>query len=218
MLRVLIADDQSLMRDGLQTILQLEEDIEVIATAENGEEACRLAEALHPDLVLMDIRMPVMNGIEAVKQIRKSLPNTKVLMLTTFDEDQYIIEALANGATGFLLKDIPTDKLLEAVRDAARGNMMLPAAIAAKLASRLTAASDQPPGFRQDRKPSDVKFTDREMSIIALMTEGRTNREIAGLLFMSEGTVKNYISGIYDKIGTNDRTQAVIWLKKMTVT
>jgi len=218
MLRVLIADDQSLMRDGLQTILQLEEDIEVIATAENGEEACKLAEVLHPDLVLMDIRMPVMNGIEAVKQIRKSLPNTKVLMLTTFDEDQYIIEALVNGATGFLLKDIPTDKLLDAVRDAARGNMMLPAAIAAKLASRLTAASDQPPGFRQDHKLSDIKFTDRELSIIALMTEGRTNREIAGLLFMSEGTVKNYISGIYDKIGTNDRTQAVIWLKKMTVT
>lgn len=217
MLRVLIADDQSLMRDGLQTILQLEEDIDVIATAENGEEACKIAEALHPDLVLMDIRMPVMNGIEAVKQIRKSLPNTKVLMLTTFDEDQYIIEALANGATGFLLKDIPTDKLLEAVRDAARGNMMLPAAIAAKLASRLTAASEHPPGFRQDHNLSDIKFTDRELSIIALMTEGRTNREIAGLLFMSEGTVKNYISGIYDKIGTNDRTQAVIWLKKMTV-
>ncbi|MBW5447460.1 response regulator [Cohnella sp. CFH 77786] len=219
MLRVLIADDQTLMRDGLQTILQLEEDIEVVATAENGEEACRLACEHHPDLVLMDIRMPVMNGIEAVKQLRKTMPGTKILVLTTFDEDEYIIEALASGAVGFLLKDIPTDKLLQAIRDAARGDIMLPSAIAVKLAARLSAA---PPAAEADvpkarSRTSELKFTEREMSIISLMVEGRTNREIAQLLFMSEGTVKNYISTIYDKIGTNDRTQAVIWLKDMTV-
>ncbi|MFC5528794.1 response regulator [Cohnella yongneupensis] len=219
MLTIIIADDQTLMRDGLQTILQLEDDIEVVATAENGEEACRLVAIHDPDLVLMDIRMPVMNGIEAVKKLREQSPRTKALVLTTFDEDDYIIDALASGAVGFLLKDIPTDKLLQAVRDAAKGEIMLPSSIAVKLAARLAApasyARTQAPHARN--KIADVKFTDREMSIIALMVEGRTNRDIAGLLFMSEGTVKNYVSAIYDKIGTNDRTQAVIWLKDMTV-
>lgn len=218
MLRVLIADDQTLMRDGLQTILQLEDDIEVVAAAENGEEACRLAAEHRPDLVLMDIRMPVMNGIEAVKKLRETMPETKVLVLTTFDEDEYIIEALAGGAVGFLLKDIPTDKLLQAVRDAARGEIMLPSAIAVKLAARLSSASADRSALPKTRgRPTEMKFTEREMSIVALMAEGRTNREIAQLLFMSEGTVKNYVSTIYDKIGTNDRTQAVIWLKDMTV-
>jgi len=218
MLRVMIADDQTLMRDGLQTILQLEDDIEVVAAAENGEEACRLAQQHRPDIVLMDIRMPVMNGIEAVKRIRETVPDTKVLVLTTFDEDDYILEALMNGAVGFLLKDIPTDKLLQAVRDAARGEIMLPSSIAVKLAARIASSSVQ----NRSRLPgsgraSEIKFTEREMSIISLMVEGRTNREIAQLLFMSEGTIKNYVSAIYDKIGTNDRTQAVIWLKEMTV-
>ncbi|MFC5699741.1 response regulator [Cohnella faecalis] len=219
MLRIIIADDQTLMRDGLQTILQLEDDIEVVATAENGEEACQLALQLRPDLVLMDIRMPVMNGIEAVKKLHEQAPDTKVLMLTTFDEDDYIIEALASGAVGFLLKDIPTNKLLQAVRDAAKGEMMLPSSIAVKLANRLASPSAHRPAApgRMRGKTTDLKFTEREMSIIALMVEGRTNRDIAQLLFMSEGTVKNYISTIYDKIGTNDRTQAVIWLKDMTV-
>jgi DNA-binding NarL/FixJ family response regulator len=214
----MIADDQTLMRDGLQTILQLEDDIEVVAAAENGEEACRLAQQHRPDIVLMDIRMPVMNGIEAVKRIRETVPDTKVLVLTTFDEDDYILEALMNGAVGFLLKDIPTDKLLQAVRDAARGEIMLPSSIAVKLAARIASSSVQ----NRSRLPgsgraSEIKFTEREMSIISLMVEGRTNREIAQLLFMSEGTIKNYVSAIYDKIGTNDRTQAVIWLKEMTV-
>ncbi|MCC3374711.1 response regulator transcription factor [Cohnella sp. REN36] len=217
MYKILIADDQTLMRDGLQTILQLEEDMEVVATAENGEEACTLAQELRPDLVLMDIRMPVLNGIEAVKRLRPLYPKTKVLVLTTFDEDDYIIEALANGAAGFLLKDIPSDKLLQAIRDAVKGELMLPASVAAKLAARLSAPQAARPPVMQPRDRAPVKFTDRETSIIALMVEGRTNREIARLLFMSEGTVKNYISAIYDKIGTNDRTQAVIWLKAMQV-
>jgi len=220
MLKILIADDQALMRDGLQTILQLEPDIEVIATAENGEEACRLVAIHDPDLVLMDIRMPVMNGIEAVKKLRDESPHTKVLVLTTFDEDEYIIEALASGAVGFLLKDIPTEKLLQAIRDAAQGELMLPSNIAVKLAAKLASpspATGRLPSSRSRERTMDLKFTNREMSIIALMVEGRTNKEIAQLLFMSEGTVKNYISAIYDKIGTNDRTQAVIWLKDMTV-
>ncbi len=220
MLKILIADDQALMRDGLQTILQLEHDIEVIATAENGEEACRLVAIHDPDLVLMDIRMPVMNGIEAVKKLRDESPHTKVLVLTTFDEDEYIIEALASGAVGFLLKDIPTEKLLQAIRDASQGELMLPSSIAVKLAAKLASPSPTAgkfPSSRSRERTMDLKFTNREMSIIALMVEGRTNKEIAQLLFMSEGTVKNYISSIYDKIGTNDRTQAVIWLKDMTI-
>ncbi|XID92474.1 response regulator [Paenibacillaceae bacterium WGS1546] len=218
MLKIMIADDQTLMRDGLQTILQLEDDIEVVAAAENGEEACRLAAIHDPDVVLMDIRMPVMNGIEAVRKLRADRPRTKALMLTTFDEDEYIVEALAAGAVGFLLKDIPTEKLLQAIRDAARGETMLPSAIAAKLAARVASTvSGRSPASGEPNRVSDVRFTNRELSIIALMVEGRNNRDIARSLFMSEGTVKNYVSAIYDKIGTNDRTQAVIWLKELAV-
>ena len=191
MLKIIIADDQTLMRDGLQTILQLEDDIEVVATAENGEEACRLVAIHDPDLVLMDIRMPVMNGIEAVKKLREQSPHTKVMVLTTFDEDDYIIDALAGGAVGFLLKDIPTDKLLQAIRDAASGSIMLPSSIAVKLAARLAAPhqNSRPQVSGTRNKLTEVKFTDREMSIIALMVEGRNNRDIAQLLFMSYGTV-----------------------------
>ncbi|GMX65784.1 response regulator transcription factor [Paenibacillus elgii] len=213
---IIIADDQTLMRDGLHTILSLEEDMEVVGVAENGVQALELTERLKPDLVLMDIQMPVMNGIECTKQMKKRFPETAILILTTFAEDDYIVEALAGGASGFLLKDMPGDKLIHSIRDCMRGQLMMPAVIASKLAARLAAGS--PPAqaeFDAKRlKAEGVSFTEREKHIIALMMEGKNNRQIAGLLFMSEGTVKNYVSVIYNKIGTNDRTKAILVLKE----
>ncbi|WP_245954761.1 response regulator transcription factor [Paenibacillus flagellatus] len=217
MIRIMIADDQTLMRDGLLTILGLQDDMHVVGLAKDGEEAFRMAQALAPQLVLMDIRMPVMNGIECTKRIKAELPDTVILILTTFDDDDYIIDALAGGAAGFLLKDIPGEKLAQAIRDAVKGEFLLPSRIAAKLASRLSganAAAQALKGVARVRTEG-VKLSDKESAVARLMLENRTNREIAGTLYMSEGTVKNYVSSIYGKIGTNDRTLAVMTLKDL---
>ncbi|AEI38988.1 response regulator transcription factor [Paenibacillus mucilaginosus] len=213
---IVLADDQTLMRDGLHTILTLEDDLEVVGTAENGQQALELVEQLRPNLVLMDIQMPVMNGIESTKRIKKQFPETIILILTTFAEDDYIVEGLANGASGFLLKDMPGDKLIQSIRDCVKGQLMMPAVIASKLAARLSSASAAATAeFDPKRLKSEgISFTEREKNIISLMMEGKNNRQIAGLLFMSEGTVKNYVSMIYNKIGTNDRTKAILALKE----
>jgi DNA-binding NarL/FixJ family response regulator len=214
---ILIADDQTLMRDGLQTILNLEEDMKVLGTAENGLQACEAVALLRPDLVLMDIQMPVMNGIESTKQIKRDYPGTTVLILTTFAEDDYIIDGLMSGAAGFLLKDMPGDKLIQSIRDCMQGQLMMPAVIATKLAARLSQASGAGSAdwSAQRLKSEGITFTQREKNIIQLMLEGKTNRLIAGSLFMSEGTVKNYVSMIYNKIGTNDRTKAILMLQEL---
>ncbi len=217
MINLLIADDHALMRDGLSTILSDEADINIVGTARTGEEALELALKLKPGLILMDVQMPGMGGIASARAIKSQLPATIVLMLTTYVEDDYIIEALASGADGFLLKDMPGDKLLQAVRDAAAGQLMLPASVAAKLAARLSSAITI--GHLQletiVRKAESAAFTDRELEIARCMAKGISNREIAETVFMSEGTVKNYVSSIYMKIGTNERTVAAIALNHL---
>jgi len=217
MIRVIIADDQALIRDGLQTILELQEDIEVVGVAENGQQACELTAELKPDLVLMDIKMPGMSGIESARWIKEHAPDTIVLILTTFAEEQYIIDGLVGGATGYLVKDLSAEKIVSSIRDAVQGQFMLPAAIAAKLSARLAFLSGTLEStLNTDRfKNEDVAFTEREKQIILLMIEGKNNHEIAGILFMGIGTVKNYISVIYQKIGINDRTKAILVLKEM---
>jgi DNA-binding NarL/FixJ family response regulator len=215
MIRVVIADDQTLMRDGLQTIIDLQSDMEVVGAAEDGEQACELVRALRPDLVLMDIRMPRLSGIESTKAIKRDFPETAVLILTTFAEDDYIIDGLASGACGYMLKDLPANKIVESIRDAVKGQLMLPASVAAKLASRLAFLTGATPEVLDPKRlrTEGIRFTDREKKVILLMLEGRSNREIAGVLFMSEGTVKNYVSVIYQKIGTNDRAKALLLLQ-----
>ncbi len=210
-IKVLIADDQTLMRDGLKTILDLEEDIEVIGLAENGIQAYELAEKLSPDVVLMDIRMPLMNGVESTRIIKKNNSSTVVIMLTTFDDDEYIIQALQYEASGYLLKDIQGNKLIQAIRESVNGNMLMPSNIAVKLATRLSQISNNEQTIS---KYNDFEFSDREKEIAILMVKGYTNKQIASALCISEGTTKNYISMIYSKIGTNDRTKAVIFLRE----
>lgn len=215
MIRIVIADDQTLLREGLQTILNLEADMSVVAVAGNGLEALEVVAAHRPDLVLMDIKMPVMDGIESMKKIKKERPETIVLMLTTFAEDKYIVNAMAGGANGFLLKDMPSDKIVRTVRDAITGDLMIPAAIAAKLASRLHVFSEPSSDAfdEEELRRQGLKLTERERKMIMLMLEGLTNKQISGALFMSEGTVRNYISVIYSKIGTSDRQDAIAKLK-----
>jgi DNA-binding NarL/FixJ family response regulator len=205
-IRMLIADDQTLMRDGLKTIFDLEDDIEVIATAENGEQALLLTQQLRPDVVLMDIRMPIMDGVESTRLIKKQFPEVIVIILTTFNDDEYIVQALSFGASGYLLKDMPGERLIQAVRDGITGNLMMPSSVAAKLAGRLS-------NMRKAEMDRIKELSERELEIAKLIVQGKSNRDIANMLYITEGTVKNYISAIYNKVGTNDRAKAIEILK-----
>lgn len=207
MIRVLLVDDQAIIRDGLRALLEMQEDIQVVGEAANGQEALDRSLALRPDLVLMDIRMPVMDGVEAVRAIKNSCPDTIVIMLTTFDDDEYIINAMTYGASGYLLKDIGSEKLIESIRDGMDGGIILPGRVAAKITSRLAQGSTASVTLND--------FTEREIDIIRLLTQGKNNKEIADSLFLSIGTVKNYISQIYFKIDVSERAKAVLLFKKL---
>jgi DNA-binding NarL/FixJ family response regulator len=205
---IMIVDDQPLFRDGLKTVLDLEKNICVVTTAANGKEALiSLNPSALPDLILLDIRMPGMDGVETAKHIKQTYPEIKILMLTTFNDEEYLIEALANGANGYVLKDIEIEKLVEAIEDAVNGKMVLPPLVAAKLAEGLHKIVP--------RKPSAAlaELSEREREIAAMLTQGFTNHQIALALCISAGTVRNYISTIYSKIGVNDRANAVLYFK-----
>ena len=207
---IMIVDDQLLFREGLKAVLDLEESINVISAVGSGKEALLgLDQNATLDLVLLDIRMPEMNGVETVKLIKENYPELKVLMLTTFNDEEYIMEALANGANGYVLKDIEIEKLVEAIHDAIGEKMILPPSVAAKLAQGLLKVSPQ----KKSSALAELELSEREKEIAIMLTQGFSNKQIAIGLFISEGTVRNYISNIYSKIGVNDRTNAVISLK-----
>lgn len=217
MISIIIADDQRLLREGLQTILQSEDGLSIVGLCENGLEALQKAKEQRPNVVLMDIKMPIMDGIEAMKRIKREVPGTIVLMLTTFAEDRFIVDAMAGGADGFLLKDMPSKMIVQTIHEAMKGGVMLPAPIASKLAAKLSVLSDsRADAFDEEKlKKSGYAFTERERRIILLLIEGYTNRQISSSLFMSEGTVRNYISVIYNKLGTSDRQAAIVLLKDL---
>lgn len=215
MISIIIADDQRLLREGLQTILQSEDGLDIVGLCENGLEALQTAKERRPDVVLMDIKMPFMDGIEAMKQIKRELPGTIVLMLTTFAEDRFIVDAMAGGADGFLLKDMPSRLIVQTIHEAMNGDVILPAQVASRLVAKLSVLSGERADMLDEAKlkESGYAFTERERKIIVLMIEGYTNRQISSTLFMSEGTVRNYISVIYNKLGTSDRQNAIAILK-----
>lgn len=212
-IRVLIADDQLLMRDGLKTILSTQQDIEVAGQAENGQDAVLKTAELMPDVILMDIKMPVMNGVEATKKILESGKDIKILILTTFDDDEYIIDALSYGASGYILKDIDGQKLIQGVRDAFNGNILLPGKIAKKLVDSI--GRGQRKNIKNNNAEIISQMSNRELEIAKLMAEGMDSKQIAKKLFLSQGTVKNYMSNIYTIIGTNDRAKAANLLKDL---
>ncbi|MFC4597411.1 response regulator [Cohnella hongkongensis] len=217
MISIIIVDDQRLLREGLQTILQSEDGFEIVAMCANGKEALQAVKEHKPNVVLMDIKMSGIDGIDAMKRIKKEHPDTVVLMLTTFAEDRFIVDAMAGGADGFLLKDMSSRIIVQTIRDAMNGEVILPAPIASKLAAKLSVLSDgKADAFDENKlRESGYSFTVRERKIIELMIEGYTNRQISSSLFMGEGTVRNYISIIYNKIGTNDRQAAISILKDL---
>jgi DNA-binding NarL/FixJ family response regulator len=207
--RVLVVDDQALFREALATLLDVRSDVEVVGEAADGDEALRRAAQLRPDVVLMDLRMPVLNGIAATRRLRVEQPEARVIALTTFDEDDEVFAALRAGAVGYLLKDVSSERLVEAILAAARGESVLQPSVAAKVVARfaaLPAEDDAPPR----PQPLVVPLSDRELDVMRLLAEGRTNREIAAALFLAEGTVKNHVTNVLAKLGARDRTQAAL--------
>lgn len=206
MIKVLLVDDQNLIRQGLRALLELEVDLEIVGEAENGEMAIHLIANLQPDVVLMDIRMPIMDGVAATKEIQKGFPEIKILVLTTFDDDEYVKAALQSGATGYLLKDTPSEELAFAIRAVHKGYTQLGPGIVKKLLTQFpTAAPTQPP------PPSLGELTPREKEVLRLIATGASNREIAQELYISEGTVKNHVTNILNRLNLRDRTQAAIF-------
>ncbi len=211
-IRILLVDDQQLFREGLRTLLSVQPGFEVVGEAGNGEEALRLAAMLHPQVVLMDVRMPVLDGVAATRRLRAALPECRVIVLTTFDDDEYVFEALRVGAVGYLLKDAPSEKLFEAIRLAARGESFLQPSVAAKVVAEFARLAGQAPARSQ---PLPSPLSDRELDILRLLATGASNRDIAAQLVITEGTVKNHITNILVKLGVSDRTQAALKAKDL---
>jgi DNA-binding NarL/FixJ family response regulator len=204
-IRVLVCDDQALVRDGFRMILSAEREIDVVGEAASGAEAVELAKRLLPKVALMDVRMPEMNGIEATRRIVQSGLDTKVLILTTFDLDEYVYDALRAGASGFLLKDVTAPQLVDGIRVVAAGHSMLAPTVTRRLLDRF--APNLPAG--EDARPLE-SLTDRELEILTLLAQGLSNAELGARLYLSEPTIKTHLSSVFRKLGVRDRVQAVI--------
>jgi len=204
MIRVLICDDQDIVREGLRLILETSPGIEVVGMAQDGAEALELIPKAQPDVVLMDLKMPGMNGIQATRLIRDKYPAIRVLALTTFDADEWVFDAIRSGAAGYLLKDTPRHRLVEAIQGTAEGKTHVDPAVAGKLFSKLI----QNP-VTVDTSIADA-LSEREREVLSLLAQGLNNADIAARLYLSEGTVRNYVSSIFVKLGVSDRTQAAV--------
>ncbi len=208
MIRIVLVDDQNLIRQGLKALLELEPDLQVVGEGENGQAAIALVETLQPDVVLMDIRMPIMDGVAATREICQQFAGTKVLVLTTFDDEQYVAEALRHGAMGYLLKDTPSEELAAAIRSVHKGYTQLGPGLVEKIIARVPTAAPPP-------SPSPPagwdELTPREQEVLQLIAKGASNREIAQSLYISEGTVKNHVTNILNRLNLRDRTQAAIF-------
>jgi DNA-binding NarL/FixJ family response regulator len=207
-LGVLIADDQALMRAGFRMILEAEPDLEVVGEAADGREAVAEAARLRPDVVLMDVRMPEMNGIEATRRLVNGNEDTKVVMLTTFDMDEYVYEALHAGASGFLVKDVPPEQLVAGIRSVASGDSLLAPSVTRRLIQEFVR---RPPDALRTSPPELARLTTREVEVLRMMARGRSNAEIATEIFVSETTVKTHVAHVLAKLGVRDRVQAVVF-------
>ena len=203
-MKIILCDDQAVIRDGLEMLLNLEQDFQVVGAASDGAEAIELAVQKQPDLILMDLKMPGTNGIEATRQIHARFPQIKILVLTTYDDDEWVFDAIRAGASGYLLKDTSRQKIIEAIRGTMDGKAFIDPNVAGKLMNQVASHQKQPTSILAE------KLTDRELDVLRLIAKGFTNNDIAGQLHLSEGTVRNHVSAILEKLGVSDRTQAAV--------
>lgn len=207
MIRLLIVDDQPIFRQDLAKLLSLEADLEVVGQAANGQDAIAIVPSLQPDVVLMDVRMPICDGVTATREIHQRYRWIRILMLTMFEDDEYIEHCLKAGALGYLLKDAPPAQIAIAIRSIYLGYGQLSPTIAAKVFAHLKP-------FEQVEEPVQHQFSDRELEVLSLIGQGRNNREIAQTLYLTEGTVRNYVTRIMSQLGVRDRVQAALWAKQ----
>ncbi|MBN2257488.1 MAG: response regulator transcription factor [Anaerolineaceae bacterium] len=212
MITLMICDDQDVVCQGLNTILSNEKDLKVVGMAADGQELLEALASRQPDMVLMDLKMPIMNGVQATRAIKERYPNVRILILTTYDADEWVFDAIRSGADGFLLKDSSREELLAAIRDLAAGKTPIDPAVGGKLFSQL--ARQAPPGLTS----VGSELSEREREILALLAEGLNNHTIADRLHLSEGTVRNYVSSIFAKLNVTDRTQAAVLAIKYGIT
>jgi DNA-binding NarL/FixJ family response regulator len=203
-MKVIICDDQAIVRDGLEMLLKLEPDFKVVGVAEDGAAAVEMAAKEKPDLVLMDLKMPIMNGVEATRQIRTRYPDIKVLVLTTYDDDEWVFDAIQAGASGYLLKDTPREEVVKAIRGTVTGKTYVDPSIAGKVLRQASSHQTQPASLITSQ------LTEREIEVLRLIAKGLNNKDISDRLFLSEGTIRNHVSAILAKLGVSDRTQAAV--------
>ncbi len=203
-IRLLICDDQEVVREGLRAILGNVPGIEVVGIVSNGAEAVETVAELEPDVVLMDLNMPIMNGVHATRELSSSHPGVRVLVLTTYDAEEWVLDAIRAGATGYMLKDAPRDHLVAAIKGTARGKTHVDPDVAGNLFARVAASDEGSPTTVAD------ELTDRELDVLRLLGKGLSNTDIANQLFLSEGTVRNYVSAVLAKLQVADRTQAAV--------
>ena len=209
-IRVVIVDDQALFREGLRTLLAAHPGLEVVGEAGDGDQAVRVAVDARADVALMDMKMPIADGVRATARLAVARPACKVVALTTFDDDEYVFEALRAGAVGYLLKDAPSERLVEAIRAAARGESFLQPSVAAKVVAELARLPK-----RAAAPGPEIELSSREREVLQLIARGASNKEIAVALFVAEGTVKNHVTSILTKLGVADRTQAALRAREL---
>jgi DNA-binding NarL/FixJ family response regulator len=213
-IRIVLVDDQALFRESLALLLGAQPDLQVVGEAANGEAALQLVATARPQVVLMDLRMPILDGVAATRRLRADHPDVRVIALTTFDDDVDMFAALRAGAIGYLLKDVSGETLFAAVRMAARGESFLPPPIATKVVAELARIADSPQVRPQ---PLPHPLSERELEIVGLLARGATNREIAAALVLAEGTIKNHLTNILGKLGARDRTEAALIAKDLGI-
>ncbi|MGD1897762.1 MAG: response regulator [Phormidesmis sp.] len=205
MIKLLLVDDQPMFRGGLAALLALEDDFEIVGEASQGQESITLAAKLQPDVILMDVRMPICNGVEATREIHQRFPWIRILVLTTFDEDEYVFQSLEMGALGYLLKSTPAKQVAIAIRNVHRGYSQLGPTIAPRVFSQV-----KPPSTGS-KVEAQALFNERDLEILKLLGQGQSNREIADAMHLTEGTIKNHLTNIFTQLAVRDRTQAALW-------
>jgi Response regulator containing a CheY-like receiver domain and an HTH DNA-binding domain len=211
MINVALADDQEIIREGIKMILSLDQEINVVCEAANGQELLNKMELKSPDVVLMDIRMPVMDGVTATRLVKEKYPIVRVIILTTFNTDEYIFQCLKNGADGYILKDSGADDIIRAIKTAYAGNILLNPEVAAKVVRALNASG--PAASKNNKQIAKLQLlTPRELDVARLISEGKSNRDICEKLYLSEGTVKNYVTRILEKLELNSRTELAVYI------
>jgi DNA-binding NarL/FixJ family response regulator len=213
MTNIIIVDDQGMVRDGLKMILSLYKEIQIIGEATNGRELLTLLQSSVPDVILMDIRMPIMDGIEATKVVKEKYPNVKVVILTTFNEDEYVFNGIKNGADGFILKDSDSKEIIKSIKAATDGNLLLHSQVTSKLINALHTVPTQNSNPVKEERDLTKQLTTREMEVVDQIMLGKSNKAISETLFLTEGTVKNYVSRILDKLELKSRAELIIYLK-----